>query len=70
VFELILRSATSRTSIDVLSLGATSLAILAGGMMHWSLGVVSEATVLVSSLALACSSFIHWGAYLSKTVKM
>lgn len=44
VFGLMLRSSTNRTDIAVLNVGLTNVALLAGGMMHWSLGAVSETT--------------------------
>jgi zinc transporter ZupT len=65
VFGLMLRAASGgRTRLAVFSVGATSLAILAGGMMHRNAWALSEATLLATSLALACSSFLFTGGHI------
>jgi hypothetical protein len=64
VFGFMLRAATNRPYIPLLSVSFTSLAILVGGAAHSGIWTLSETTVMTTSLALACSSFLFTGAHI------
>jgi zinc transporter ZupT len=65
VFGLMLRAATDRPNVALLSACATASAILVGGAAHSrGLWMVPEAVVIAASLALACSSFLFAGAHI------
>ena len=64
VFGLMLRAATDRARGPLLSVGLTSIAILVGGAAHTSLWTLSETTVIATSLAVACGSFLFAGAHI------
>jgi zinc transporter ZupT len=67
VFGLMLRAATDRARGPLLSVGLTSIAILVGGAAHTSLWTLSETTVIATSLAVACGSFLFAGAHIFLT---
>jgi zinc transporter ZupT len=64
VFGLMLRCATNRPLVPLLSVSLTSLAILAGAAAHSGIRMLSETTVITTSLALACGSFLFTGAHI------
>jgi zinc transporter ZupT len=64
VFGLMLRNATKVRNVQILSVGFTSLAILAGGAAHSGFWMLSETIVIAASLALACSSFLFAGGHM------
>ena len=67
VFGLMLRAATDRARGPLLCVGLTSLVILVGGAAHTSLWTLSETTVIATSLAVACGSFLFAGAHIFLT---
>jgi zinc transporter ZupT len=64
VFGLMLRTATNRPNVPLLTVFVAGFAILVGGAAHSGLWMLSESTVIATSLALACSSFLFTGAHI------
>jgi zinc transporter ZupT len=64
VFGLMLRNAARRNYVAVLNACLASVTILVGGTARSSLPALSETTVVSTSLAFACSSFLFAGAHI------
>ena len=64
VFGLMLRGATHGRTAALCCVSFTSLAILAGGAAHSGFWLLSGTTLIATSLALACGSFLFAGGHI------